>query len=388
MSASPHRPAQPVAQITGGPSKQCREQVLELVAGHRDQSRRVRVASAFGNGRHDQEGVCEHGKGDPAVTGAPAADLVLVQAAQALAGLEALFHRPAPPGDPDQDGQRGGAGRGAAVGGQLAGLVVAADHEPVLACLLTRRRAVVVEAQECPVVVAVAFGALAARHLLPCPRRDLPEQGVGTAGDAAEAHMVIAGDRQHVADPSGFQFGPQPGVGAVDIVAGPLAPFADGLRRDLAGQGYALDTVGDHVHLFADLSDWLAGSGWAAADLTTEVAEEFLRERRAAGRRVGVTTRAIAPILGYLRRLQVAPPHAAAVLATLRDLLLAEYRHHLEGERGLSAGTVTHYLRCARVFLTWLPEPLVESLPALSAGQVTDYVLAGPDPGGARRWTP
>jgi len=159
------------------------------------------------------------------------------------------------------------------------------------------------------------------------------------------------------------------------IVAGPLAPFADGLRRDLAGQGYALDTVGDHVHLFADLSDWLAGSGWAAAELTTEVAEEFLRERRAAGRRVGVTTRAIAPILGYLRRLQVAPPHAAAVLATLRDLLLAEYRHHLEGERGLSAGTVTHYLRCARVFLTWLPEPLVESLPALSAGQVTDYVL-------------
>ena len=91
MSASPHRPAQPVAQITGGPSKQCREQVLELVAGHRDQSRRVRVASAFGNGRHDQEGVCEHGKGGPAVPGPPAADLVLVQAAQALAGLEALF---------------------------------------------------------------------------------------------------------------------------------------------------------------------------------------------------------------------------------------------------------------------------------------------------------
>ena len=37
------------------------------------------------------------------------------------------------------------------------------------------------------------------------------------------------------------------------VVPGPLAPFADGLRRDLAGQGYALDTVTDHVHLLASL---------------------------------------------------------------------------------------------------------------------------------------
>ncbi|WP_433709404.1 hypothetical protein ACQP2U_23160 [Nocardia sp. CA-084685] len=47
------------------------------------------------------------------------------------------------------------------------------------------------------------------------------------------------------------------------IVDGPLASFVDGLRRELAGQGYALDTVGDHVHLLADLSDWLSGRGLA-----------------------------------------------------------------------------------------------------------------------------
>ena len=41
------------------------------------------------------------------------------------------------------------------------------------------------------------------------------------------------------------------------VVAGPLALFANGLRQDLAGQGYALDTVTDHVHLLADLSGWL-----------------------------------------------------------------------------------------------------------------------------------
>jgi hypothetical protein len=92
------------------------------------------------------------------------------------------------------------------------------------------------------------------------------------------------------------------------IVGGPLAPFVEGMRRDLAGQGYALDTITDHVRLLADLSDWLSGRGLAGADLTTPVAEAFLRERRAAGRRVGVTPRGLAPVLGYLRRVRVAPP--------------------------------------------------------------------------------
>ena len=125
------------------------------------------------------------------------------------------------------------------------------------------------------------------------------------------------------------------------VVAGPLAPFADSLRRDLAGQGYAQDTVGDHMHLLADLSDWLAGQGLTVADLTGEVAERFLRARRAAGRRVGVTGRAIAPTLGYLRRLGVAP-HTVVSVASPLDVLVAEYRHFLESERGLSTGTVTH----------------------------------------------
>jgi hypothetical protein len=36
----------------------------------------------------------KHGQGGPAVPGAPAADLMLVQAAQTLAGLEGLFNPP------------------------------------------------------------------------------------------------------------------------------------------------------------------------------------------------------------------------------------------------------------------------------------------------------
>jgi integrase/recombinase XerD len=159
------------------------------------------------------------------------------------------------------------------------------------------------------------------------------------------------------------------------VVTGPLAPFVGGLRQDLARQGYALDTVTEHVHLLADLSGWLAGRGLAAADLTGEVAGEFLRARRAAGHRTGVSGRALAPGLGYLRRVQAVPPPGQPVPATPLEVLLASYRQYLEAERGLSAGTVRHYLRCARAFLAGLGGPLSRALPGLSAGQVTGYVL-------------
>lgn len=159
------------------------------------------------------------------------------------------------------------------------------------------------------------------------------------------------------------------------VVSGPLAPFADGLRRDLAGQGYALDTVTDHVHRLADLSWWLAGRGLAAVDLTGEVAGQFLGERRAAGYRTGTSMRAFAPVLGYLREVGAAPPPGPAVLVTELDVLLADYQRYLEAERSLSAGTVRHYLRYARWFLAGLPGPLGPALAGLSARQVTGYVL-------------
>lgn len=54
--------------------------------------------------------------------------------------------------------------------------------------------------------------------------------------------------------------------------------------------------------------------------------------------------------------------------------LLAEYRCYLEGERGLAEGTIKHYLRCARVFLEWLPGSS-DSLPGLSAARVTGFVM-------------
>ncbi|ROO52669.1 site-specific recombinase XerD [Micromonospora sp. Llam0] len=159
------------------------------------------------------------------------------------------------------------------------------------------------------------------------------------------------------------------------VVQGPLAPFADGLREDLARQGFSPDTIVDHVHRLAGLSCWLVECGLVAGELTSGVVREFQQQCRSAGVRTRVGDRALAPVLGYLRRLGVVPPPAAVMAAvTPLDVLLSEYRRYLEDERGLAAGTVRHYLRCARTFLTGLPGSLEETLPGLSAGQVIDFV--------------
>ncbi len=159
-------------------------------------------------------------------------------------------------------------------------------------------------------------------------------------------------------------------------VEGPLAVFAAGARQELLGLGYAEDTVCEHMRLLADLSGWLAGRGLAATGLTSEAAEAFLRGRRAEGRRVGLTVAAIAPILTYLRAVGAIPPPAPPAAPTPLEVLLADYRDYLEGERALAESSVTQYLRCARGFLTSLPDPAGPGLMDLSAGQVIDYVRA------------
>ena len=92
------------------------------------------------------------------------------------------------------------------------------------------------------------------------------------------------------------------------VVDGPLAPFADGMRKALAAQGYAGDTITDHVHLLADLSGWLASRDLTAADLTSAASEEFAAGRRGRGFRTGTGPRAVIPVVEYLRSTGAAPP--------------------------------------------------------------------------------
>jgi integrase/recombinase XerD len=157
-------------------------------------------------------------------------------------------------------------------------------------------------------------------------------------------------------------------------VQGPLAPFAAGFVVELVGQGYRPGSMRRQLELMAHLSGWLAGQGLEPAGLAEETAERFLEVRRE--RDVGLRSRrALRPLVGYLRGLGVIPERAVSADTPVERLLL-DYRDYLVRERGLTAGSVGHWERVARLFLAECPEPLEDALGQLTAGEVTGFVVA------------
>ena len=92
-------------------------------------------------------------------------------------------------------------------------------------------------------------------------------------------------------------------------VAGPLAPYAEGFREDLLGQGYSWGSAAHQVHLMAHLSRWLEAQGLDPAALDERVAGQFLAARRADGYAALCSAKAVAPLLGYLRGCACRKPH-------------------------------------------------------------------------------
>jgi integrase/recombinase XerD len=162
--------------------------------------------------------------------------------------------------------------------------------------------------------------------------------------------------------------------GSVVRVSGPLAAYADDFWGYLAGQGYAPSSSQDQLRLMAHVSGWLGQQGADAAGLTAERIAEFLVVRRGSHVRL-VSGRALAPLLGFLRGLGVAPPEPEPVPCTTADRLADAYRRYLAGERGLAAGTVRLRERVARLFLGGLSEPVEEHLSRLDGAEVAAFVL-------------
>ena len=158
-------------------------------------------------------------------------------------------------------------------------------------------------------------------------------------------------------------------------VTGPLAPYADGFRGDLGGQGYALHSISGQMVLMAHLSAWLDSQGLPVGGLRAEVVEGYLRVRRGAGHRSGITGRAVAPLLGYLRGLRVVAQPVGRVPGSAVEVLLEEFRSYLVQERGLAPASVHGYLRYSGMFLTGLAAPLGATLAELPAGQVTAFLV-------------
>lgn len=160
-------------------------------------------------------------------------------------------------------------------------------------------------------------------------------------------------------------------------VTGPLERYAGGFRRELARQGYTLHSASNQLQLMAHANRWLARRGLGVGELTPARVDEFLAARRAEGYTLWLSTKAMVPVLEYLRGLDVVPTPSPAIPATPAEKLVEHYRTYLVHERGLAVGTVVSYLHVAGLFFssTRSPEGALD-LERLTAAEVTDFVLA------------
>ena len=139
-------------------------------------------------------------------------------------------------------------------------------------------------------------------------------------------------------------------------VRGPLEDFAAGFAMELQAVGYRRVPVVFQLQLMAHASRWLEEEGLFAGALTSEVVERYLAARRTAGYAKHVTARAMAPLVGYLRGLGVAPPPSGRLPVGAVEVLLAEYREYLAVERGLTADTIEGTSsRCVRSWRVAIP---------------------------------
>jgi site-specific recombinase XerD len=156
-------------------------------------------------------------------------------------------------------------------------------------------------------------------------------------------------------------------------VAGPLAPYAEGFREHLLGQGYSWGSAAHQIHLMAHLSRWLEARGLVLAALDEHLAGQFAAARRADGYAALRSARALVPLLSYLRGLGAVLPPQVPALPTPAELVAARFGEYLARERGLAGDSVRSYTGVARRFLA---EALGDdgSAEGLTGADVTGFV--------------
>ncbi|HUY43408.1 MAG TPA: site-specific integrase [Acidimicrobiales bacterium] len=155
-------------------------------------------------------------------------------------------------------------------------------------------------------------------------------------------------------------------------IAGPLVPYAAGFLAELETQGYRSNSACDQLRLLAHVSRWLDHQGSEVGDLTSESVEEFLVTRRIDGYAQWLSESGLAPLLTYLRALNVVPGPSLAP-RTSSEILLDAFRNYLLEERGLAPRTITSYVSVARLLLGECANP-VEMLEHLDARDVMHFV--------------
>ena len=158
-------------------------------------------------------------------------------------------------------------------------------------------------------------------------------------------------------------------------MSGPLSAFATGFLEDLIQRGYRPGSAAKQLQLMAHLSRWLEAHHLEPGALHRVEIERFVRERRASHLQLA-STRALEPVLGYLRGLGVVPPRGSQEAPTPAGALLDRYAEYLLQQRGLKPSTVRNYCNHVRAFLADRERVAGDpGLGALDMAAINDYVL-------------
>lgn len=158
------------------------------------------------------------------------------------------------------------------------------------------------------------------------------------------------------------------------VVVGPLERFAGGFVAELARQGYSEESAVHQLVLIAHLSRWMVEQDVDVTDLSPSTVGRYVSARLERGYRGHRSTRALTPLLAYLRGLGVLNwdrPTADSADA----VLLRQFREYLVSERGLSAGTAEGYVREVAGFVDWCVRDGGD-LQDLQVGAVTGFMVA------------
>lgn len=164
-------------------------------------------------------------------------------------------------------------------------------------------------------------------------------------------------------------------------VVGPLEPYVQDFLDGLARQGYAPSSMTAYLYLFEHLSRWLRDHALAVAELTPQLVQDFVEERRTRGYAKGRSARGMVRVLtsslcliGAMPALVPSPP------GTPLERLLEEFTTHLADERGLAGRTIVGYRRVAESFLhaqsRGSSEEVADDRGDLTAKGVGAFVLA------------
>ena len=145
---------------------------------------------------------------------------------------------------------------------------------------------------------------------------------------------------------------------------------------ELLQQGFKPSTVVRKKKLFADLNDWLQAHELSVGDLSFQLVDRFLFDRRSAGYARHKTHETLRPILNYLYRLKLTPPLEAPVSKDPASVILDRYRIFLTAERSLAMVTAARYIDCLRPFLSQRVLNGGLDLRNLRPADVTAFVVA------------